>query len=362
MTWAGLMGRFIRVCRQDWAGLTRAQLAIAVTHLCRGKERVTPAIVEAWEKGQPPRTSEELVALTTVLSRHCLGSREATDFWRAVYRACAERQYPELLEGEDVAYRKDVDALLEKAYEEASAYTQQTNLVWLVGAAQELEAVVIRPEGRRPALAHQRRQEAALVFARAALAEHHGRREGRTAWWAANLLETNADFAEVRLGAAGLGGRLSVLGQRVVAAFHRGHGLRSERDVERLFGLSEAAGARGERAVAANAYLKGLHCLAELRPGLATTRISSAEPLIEAAAADRRREAWAPHLDPVWACLAEGRTEEAERYLAQFEQWWGPAPVIHCQWWEAKAQIALQRGDDPDAVKWAGHSSMRWRR
>jgi len=367
MAWARAMGRFIRVCREEWAGLTRAQLAIAVNHLCDGKARVTPAMVEAWERGQPPRTTEQLKALIEVLRRQGVWAEEAEKLVQAVFKACPEQRFPELLLGEDVVCRTNVDRVLEETYRDTSTYIPKTNPVWLVDVAKELESAVIGRSGRRPTFDQQQRQEVALAYARAALAEYRGRRDGWAARWAAKLLDANADYVEARLGAAGLGGRLSVLGQRALAAFHRAHGLRSERDADRLFALSEAAATRGEKGVAAYAHVKGVHCLAESSAGLEPQHLRTAETLAEVAAGDRYQETWAPHLDVVWACLARRETDRAERCLARFEEWWrqGPADVPHCQCSEARAQIALQRGEAGAPERWGGwanHSTSRWRR
>lgn len=87
---------------------------------------------------------------------------------------------------------------------------------------------------------------------------------------------------EEHFGPGGLGGPLSVLGQRRMEAFIRAHWGREVRCLQRLLDISETAGARGEHGEGAHAYLQALHCLTEMGP----------EYRREAARALRRARSW----------------------------------------------------------------------
>ena len=69
---AQAMGTFLRTWRSEWARMSRAQLATAISALCRNGKRVTPFIIQEWEDGQPPKTTAELDGLCAVMARNGL--------------------------------------------------------------------------------------------------------------------------------------------------------------------------------------------------------------------------------------------------------------------------------------------------
>ena len=93
---AQAMGTFLKVWRSEWAGLSRAQLAIAVSAWLTNGKRVKPGVVRWWEDGQPPGSTEELEALLQVMRTHGLTFPEVSQFRTAVFAACLDRQYPGL--------------------------------------------------------------------------------------------------------------------------------------------------------------------------------------------------------------------------------------------------------------------------
>ncbi len=292
------------------------------------------------------------------MERHGLEGHRIAQFREAVYAACAGHLYPELLEGEHLAYRPDVAAFAEALYASCSTVLPNVPLPTLLGFVEELKAAVMRGEGPRPSRAQKRKQAAALAFAQAATAMYHAGSRGRMAWWAGDLFETNAGFTGAHFGPAGLGGRLSVLGQRAMAAFYQGHSGPSVHRARRLLELSDMAEARGEAAIAADAHLKAVHCLSELEPGSPTHLIESAVARLHRATSVERRDGnYAPHFDLVWACLAAQRANETERWLTEFEQWWAPSHEKHPQWHQARGWLALARGDVAEARRCFGEES-----
>ena len=77
---ARAMGTFLRTWRSEWAGLSRAQLATAISALCPSGKRVTPFIIQEWEAGQPPKSTAELEGLCAVMLRNGLVEPEIADY------------------------------------------------------------------------------------------------------------------------------------------------------------------------------------------------------------------------------------------------------------------------------------------
>jgi hypothetical protein len=112
---AEAMGTFLRTWRSQWAGLSRGQLALAVSARSGKRRPVTAEVVRAWEQGQPPKSTAEFEALLTVMGRKGLTDIEVGQFRRAVFAACLDRHYPELFAAEDFAERPDVDEEAERS-------------------------------------------------------------------------------------------------------------------------------------------------------------------------------------------------------------------------------------------------------
>ncbi len=358
---ARAMGIYLRTWRREWAGLSRAQLALAVSAGCSGHRRVTPRVIEKWEAGQPPQCSEELLALERVMARHGLKPEEVSDFRRAVYAACAGHLYPELLEGDDWVHRPDVDGVAEALCRRCLTLEEEISVAGLLVFVDELTAAVDSDEGPLPCGAQGRRQRAALAFARGGLAMYLDGARGRMAHWTGGLLNQNADFIAAHFGPAGLGGRLSPLGQRVMAAWHHGHHGHSVAWAQRLLPLAEAAEAGGEYGIAADARLKAAHALIELDPGPWDHLLARAEAHLETAASAARPDGFSvSHLDLAWAQLSAGNPDAAEAALLEFVQWGSPNAPRHLWWHQAHMWVALCRGDLAGARLWVAPGYFFW--
>ncbi len=220
------MGTFLRVWRAEWAGLTRAQLVIAL-HAASPKARgVTTRVIRRWEEGQAPGTTAELEALLTVMRRHGLTQSEVEQFRQAVFAACLDRHYSGLFLDDDFASRRDCDGLAAAVWQAEVARPGAASCVALVGWVDELRRAL--RSHTRPAAAgtQERRQEAALGYLGVMLGCLHGY-HGRLAAADAQC-RANADLLEERFGVRGLAPRpftaewgapgdyyLSPLGQRV---------------------------------------------------------------------------------------------------------------------------------------------------
>ena len=107
---AQAMGTFLRTWRSEWAGLTRAQLAIALSAATGKGKTIKPGTIREWETGQPPKSTSELESLLQVMRRHGLTIPEVQQFRTAVFAACLDRHHPGLLGQEDLAHSPDVEA------------------------------------------------------------------------------------------------------------------------------------------------------------------------------------------------------------------------------------------------------------
>lgn len=87
-------GLFIREWREGWAGLTRPQLASALSQHTR--RPIRPHVVRAWESGQPPGSDDELSALRVVMRARGLAESEVGTVERAICGALVARHYPSL--------------------------------------------------------------------------------------------------------------------------------------------------------------------------------------------------------------------------------------------------------------------------
>jgi hypothetical protein len=301
------------------------------------------------------------------MARHGMEEAELRAFQRAVYAACAGHLYPDLLGGEDLVHRPDVDGVAESLYIRCMTDGDGAHIVSLPAIVEELTAAVVGDRGPPPSPAQRRKQRTALAFARAGLGMRFHWARGGKARWASDLLDRNADFTAAHCGPAGLGGRLTVLGQRITAAFQRAHGCCSVPWARALLDLSEAAECRGETREADRACLRAVHCLADLQEG-------GYDALRPAALGHLRRveEVEDPgnwdsgHFDLVWGALANGLDQEAGRQIASFEQWCSGSASEVEQWHEASAWLAVGEGDwgaaealDPVECRAAQHLAER---
>lgn len=170
---AEAMGTFLRTWRSEWAGMSRAQLGIAVSAQCGKRRSVTEPVVRHWEEGQAPKSTTELEALMKVMRRNGLSQPEVDDFRKAVLGSVCDRQYPELFEEESFAHRKDVDEVAHGMWQATLGYPCSGNLVRLVASVQELEAAVDAGSGWGASRTQAQQQQVALGYARVMLARHH---------------------------------------------------------------------------------------------------------------------------------------------------------------------------------------------
>ena len=168
------MGTFLRVWRSEWAGLSRAQLAIAVSAQMANAKAVTSRAVRWWEEGNPPGSTEEFEGLCKVMRRNGLTHPEVEDFRKAVFAACLDRQYPELFPHADLAHRPDVNEVAH-----AIRAAAPTSTVRVVAALKEVEAVVRDRRPRDAGRPQGRRQDVALAELFRAHADCHKNAWGR---------------------------------------------------------------------------------------------------------------------------------------------------------------------------------------
>jgi hypothetical protein len=203
------MGTFLRVWREEWAGLSREQVAIAVSARAP-RAKVTRYVVRKWEEGQPPHNTAELEALLAVMQRHGITRWEAEDFRQVVLASCASRQYPELFPDESIAYRDDVD---EAARGLGGA---EGNVVQLVACLKEVDVAVRGGQRSGVDWRQGRRQQAALGYLGAAIAGVH-RRQARPAL-SGSAAASAADHLAAYFGRGAVGGSLSVGSLRIAEA------------------------------------------------------------------------------------------------------------------------------------------------
>jgi len=348
MNTARAMGLFLRTWREEWAQLSRAQLAIAVSARCNRRHRVTPDIVRQWERGQPPQSSEELSALLQVMERRGLLAEEGAHFRQAVYAACAAHLYPDLLDGDDLALRDDVEEVGQRVFQGLIVERLSTDLVSLVAGVKQLERAVSLPAGVASA-AQRRKQCTALAHLRGALIA------ARAGEWnglnprpeRAAMLQVNADFVKAHFGLRGPNAALSVLRHRIVAAFGQAHAERSRPGALRLLELSEEARHLGEQEQAADAYLMAVHCLGEMQEGAYETLAPQGYEYAAMLASQERSGGGL--MDLVWGALGDGVYDEAERVLARTEVLSRRSYYPRCQWLLSTGLLALCRGHFGDA-------------
>lgn len=175
------MGTFIRTWRAEWAGLSRAQLAIAVNGNLSRPRRISGGTVQRWEEGQPPKSTEELEALCGVMRKHGLIPLELKQFRQAVFAACADRQFPELFPDDEWIHRDDVDVAAHAVLQQGSDFGSSASIVDLLASVEDLSRGLDSDQGPRPSAAQRQRQRAALFHLRTDLARTMGAR-GRSSY------------------------------------------------------------------------------------------------------------------------------------------------------------------------------------
>jgi len=341
------MGIFLRTWRSEWSALTRAQLAIAVSALCPKGQGVTPSIVREWEAGQPPNTTAHLAALLQVMQRKGLSGREVDDFRSVVLSAVACDRYPELFDTHGFANHPEVDALACALWERHGETPWLLNAAYLVAAVHDIEralrgqAVAIPPQQRR-------KQQVALVHLRALLAVRHG---GCRVKLAAAAYAANADLLLTYFGKRGLGGHLSVLYQRVFAAYEAAHASKSTEWARRLLQLSDQARSADERLTAEKAFFGSLHCFGDAGERVYDSfRPQSAEWLDRIAAEQPPAHAHDAHHEMFWCALGEGLLGPADHHLEGMAPFACGSVDKQVEWHQAAGHLALRQGQRGEAA------------
>ena len=260
------MGTFLRVWRREWAGLSRAQLARAVSSAVNGKPEVSPATVRHWEEGQPPQTAKELDALLRVMRRHWLTDPEIADFRRTVLAATASRQYPDLFDTEGFAQRRDVEEAAVALAEREHLEPCSVSIVHLVVLLEELRCSLTADAaltGSSAQFAAQRRALAMLLFANGC----HGEWSGRGDLAFAHRLSL-AEVAEACYGAHGLehtAARTSLATLRAREFFHRSYAGQGSVWARRALEFSQNLIGSPDHDVGVWSFFGALFCLSRQR-------------------------------------------------------------------------------------------------
>jgi len=308
------MGAFIRVWRRELAGLSREQLARAITLPGGPCRTVTAATVRHWEEGQPPQTSEELEALLTTMGRHGLSVGDLAEVKRSVFAALCDRQYPAMFERGSLSDRLDVDERVERLVAKDLAAPGSISIVRLLAAMDDLrETVEVRGECLNEA--HALRQLRALTMLYFAMS--------RRAWWMglhspriASYWGRCADLADVAFGHHGLehtACQMSVARIRTEEAFDRHHCGQGSRWAREALRRAEDAFHHDSPVVGATWFFAALHCLGE-EPGV---ELDPFRRRIAAMLAEIERHGdhsrWIEaHVHLAWATIGAGQWETAE--------------------------------------------------
>jgi hypothetical protein len=363
MTPSNTMGTFLRVWRSEWAGLSRAQVAVAISAVA--KRPIKPDIVRRWEEGQPPASAAELEALIAVMQRHGLLHREASHFRQAVFGACLDRQYPELFQAEGFAYHPDVDEAAHAAFERHWT-AGGVDIVQLVGMADSLSRAVYHGGRSAVSSAQAQKQFVALCYLRALLAEAHdyGNRPGAAAAsWAGD-----GEVLQLHFGRRGLGWPLTPLYARIREAYSRSYpstgpsypaGFGSPVWSVRLLGLAEEAEAQGDLRAGVVAFFYALGGLDHYRHPDLEAALSRASDYVEKAEAtgdpDGVQQA---HFELCITHTRHGPLEEAEKHLAATEFMRTGSPLRQAMWYCNLGRLRLAQGD-PGGAQEALEQALR---
>ena len=352
MTSSQAMGTFLRIWRSEWAGLSRAQLAVAVSSSIASGKTVTPRIVRLWEDGQPPDSTEELEALLRVMGRRGLTTAEVTDFREAVFAACVDRQFPGVLHEGGFAERPDVDGAAEGIfYAYAGGVSPVGGIVRLVTSLLPLEQLVLdRPRSAAPGT-QERRQEAAFAMLQYCLADRHAQ-AGRFAR-ARAAFAANSSFLIERLG-----GRLSMWvsapRSRVQALAASAYLTRTEAVLPEIIRVYEWAERRGDGFLAsissclALELANGLLDVPWVRVRLGSVTDRHAEVLEAIANAEWRNNYY---LAVGTGAIRDGRFGDAEANLAYFDHWKDADDYSRIRWRAFVGHLAASRGNPREAIE-----------
>jgi len=343
---AAAMGLFLRTWRAEWVGMTRGQLALALS--ARPGVRVPEGVVRAWESGQPPASTAEFDALLDVMAHHGLTRPEIDDFRRAILAAVCDRQYADLFPDEDFAWRDDVVDVAWATHQQAP-HPRERDVVNLVCCVQELQAAIEDGAGSRTGRDRVHEQQVALIWMRSAL--------GSRIFDAGRPLQSAQLHDETaRLLREFFGSRpphpLSASGPLAAAAGSRMVGLRTADEVPRLLKLAHRAREAGDDvdyyvllgAAANGAAFQGTP---EMRRAIWPELdhwLRVAESF-----ADWWPEAVVMTRDPLCgAAIRDGELADAERHLAEMQP---PREWFLANWLMRMAEFAKARGNYDEAIE-----------
>ena len=341
------MGTFLRVWRTEWAGLTQAQLAIAVGARCGGRYQIRKYTVAEWERGQPPHSAAELEALLAVRQARRGTVGEADDFRQAVFAACSSRHYPELFPDVNLAYEADVDTLAFALHQREEAAPGATSMVSLVALQQQLEQGVVGGAGLAERGARARQQQTALAWVRSIIGRRHWREAARPAQ-ASALFARNCELLTVCFGPRGLPPDLSVLGQQSCQFYTgrqavRGRAREVRAQSSALFRVYQEAWETRDYPAAMHAlyvavYPCGLPAEEATHLYLEGVRRVEEEPDVGMPVVHR-------HAALFSAAVALGLSEPAERHLGAMDWLRLGGPWEQLYWHTLTGEWACRRGD-----------------
>jgi len=353
---AQTMGTFLRVWRSEWAGLSRAQLAIALHALSPKTKGVTPRVIRRWEEGQAPATTEELEALLTVMRTHGLSAPEVKQFRTAVFAACLDRHYPEAFTGEDFAQRRDVDDAALSLYFTLCIRPWEQGVVQGVACLEALRAETadrLHPGASGP---QRRRQEMALALLHSAFSGVHGH-FGRYRL-AADAAAVGRTIVDQRFN-----GRLTYWitadTLRAEQLQHTGYLTGSSAVVPELLKLYHRAVAEGDQRLLGRAIGLAVDCLpmTDQRDWPVVVRSLGDAHLASAKAIDGAHGVAIAHLCQAGAALELGAWADVERHLRGFDHWHSDESMwCRLRWENYMGVFARKRGDWTEAIEHFGRT------
>lgn len=332
------MGLYLTTWRTEWAGLSRAQLALLVSSQLHRPGRVTAPIVRQWEAGQPPKDLEELDALCQVMRQHRLLGVEVGHFRDAVFAACLDRHYKGLFTEDRLSPRAEVEELLDT----------RGNPVEMLSRLHTLTCYVQEPPLKpcpRPLL---RRWQEARCRLLSGLAFWH-RRAGRTHMAIARVRECGRILRSV-FGPQGLDYGGSPAQMQLVELHHRIFGLNEPGAAELMLTLAYDLRDQGHRLHYANALCIALQALSNAQPP--RLLYHQLRPQVEAALEIIQDS------DPLWqgdshyalctALISHGELKLAETHLP-FVEHIRPAAAAVYPW--TRGQLAYAAGQYEEAQR-----------
>jgi hypothetical protein len=304
------------------------------------------------------------------MRRTGLHESHVRDFQNTALAACGACRYEGLYPEDGLADREDLEGVVARIYALERDHAGGMSVVDLAVLVHDLREAVTRDLETPAPRARERARQAALVYARAALAACLAGNQLRWCPGATLIWEENARFLETHFGAYGLGGRLTPVGQRIAGTWFRAHTELSEAAAAQLLELSRAAAAQGQKREAARASIRAAHVLGEAGAAgaYAAVRVETARHLRVAMDTDGDGVIHVGHLDLAWAALGSGEVDEAERMLDAFERWCR-APWTTDMWWQGTRWWTLaERGAYRAAAEFlsraeapAAESPLLWR-